>query len=96
MLDPARGGEDGEDGEGGVGAMPHIFLRLQEGYDGADEVQRLVRVDPVAGVRDVLDVGAGEQPMDLRVVLRATRTGRGGRDQAQREKDVDEYPHCQK
>lgn len=46
-------------------------LRPQEGDDGADEVQRFVGVDPVAGVGDVLDIGAREEPLDFRVVFGA-------------------------
>lgn len=48
-------------------------LGLQEGADGADEVQGFVCVDPVAGVWDVLDVCTGEQPLDLWIVLRTER-----------------------
>lgn len=33
-------------------------------------------MDPVAGVRDVLDVGVGEQPLDFWVIVRAGWVGR--------------------
>lgn len=36
-------------------------------------------MDPVAGVRDVLDVGVGEQPLDLWVIVRAGWVGRESR-----------------
>lgn len=41
-------------------------------------------MDPVAGVRDVLDVGVGEQPLDFWVIVRAeagaqTQTNKGVR-----------------
>ena len=50
-------------------------LGLEEGADGADEVQGLVCVDPVAGVWNVLDVSTREETLNLWVVLRA---GGGG------------------
>lgn len=33
-------------------------------------------MDPVGGIWDVLDVGVGEQPLDLWVILRAGSRGR--------------------
>lgn len=46
-------------------------LGLQKGYNRADEVQWLVSMDPVTSIRDILDIRAWKESLNLRVILRA-------------------------
>jgi len=50
---------------------------LQESDYGADEIQRLVSMNPVTGIWDVLDISTRKKSQDFRVILRAKRVTKG-------------------
>lgn len=46
-------------------------LGLHKRDNGADELQRLVSMNPVTGIRDVLDICIWKETLDFRIILRA-------------------------